>query len=292
LNDELRCEASDPRPRPPKQVLPPLSCDTHAHVFGPVDRFPYWPGRGYTPPETPFERFDALHTVLGVDRAVVVQPSVYGTDNAALLDALARRPSHLRGVVALGPSATDRQLDELHEAGVRGVRVNLVDRGGMPFDSIDDVVEFSKRLAPRGWHIEFLVHVHEFLEIETLGTMATESVVGHFGYMPTLHGVDDPGYSRFLKVVEQGRVWVKLSGPYRITGRDRLPYDDVQPFVRQLGATRPDRLLWGSDWPHPINPKAMENAGDLLSEMVEWLDASELTTRVLVDNPAVLYGFE
>jgi len=289
-DNELSCPPADPNPRTPKVKAPPGTCDTHAHVF--EARYPYSPRRGYTPPDAPYEAYRHLLDVLGATRAVLAQPSAYGTDNSAILDAVARDPSNMRAVAAVDAGVTDEQLRALDAAGVRGIRVNLVDKGGMPFDSFDDVERFASRIAPMGWHIEYLVHVHDFPELDALARMPVDAVVGHFGYMPTTCGVDHPGYRAFLRLVERGRIWVKLTAPYRITASGDLPYEDVEPLARALREARPDRLLWGSDWPHAINRKPMANDGDLFDLVAAWLPGERLREQVLADNPKHLYGFD
>jgi 2-pyrone-4,6-dicarboxylate lactonase len=289
-DNELACPPADPNPRTPKVKAPPGACDTHAHIF--EARYPYSPRRGYTPPDAPYEAYRHLLGVLGVTRAVLTQPSAYGTDNAAMLDAVARDPSSMRAVAAVDAAITDEQLRALDAAGVRGARVNLVDKGGMPFDSFGDVERFASRIAPMGWHIEYLVHVHAFPELGALARMPVDAVVGHFGYMPAAIGVDHPGYRAFLKLVEGGRIWVKLTAPYRITAGEDIPYDDVEPLARALREARPDRLLWGSDWPHAINKKPMANDGDLFDHVAAWLPEERLREQVLADNPRRLYGFD
>jgi predicted TIM-barrel fold metal-dependent hydrolase len=286
------CPPPDPNPRAPKVKAPPGSCDTHAHVFGPPSRYPLSPKRGYNPPEAPVESYSHLLATLGVSRAVLVQPSIYGTDNTATLDAVARDPGHRRAVVAVTAATGDDELASFHAAGARGIRVNLVDPGGMPFDSLADVGRFAERLAPMGWHVEYLVHVHDFPQIDALADMPVETVVGHFGYMPAACGLDHVGFRHFLKLFEGGRIWVKMTAPYRITTRERVPYDDIAPFARALREARPDRLLWGSDWPHVINKKPMANDGDLFDHLAEWLPDETMRRQVLVDNPKRLYGFE
>lgn len=291
-DDALPCPPADPNPRAPKIKAPPGTCDTHAHVFGPQACYPYSPKRGYTPPDAPYDAYRHLHAVLGVTRGVLTQPSAYGTDNAAMLDAVARDPVNLRAVAAVDAGITDEQLRALDAAGVRGIRVNLVDKGGMPFDSFGDVEPFAARIAPMGWHIEYLVHVHAFPELDALARMPVDAVVGHFGYMPAACGIDHPGYRAFLGLVERGRIWVKMTGPYRITACEDVPYDDVEPLARALREARPDRLLWGSDWPHAINKKPMANDADLFDHLAAWLPEERLRAQVLVQNPQRLYGFE
>ena len=289
---EPDCAPPDPKPAEPVRVqAPPGATDVHAHVFGPQDRYPMSPKRGYTPPEASTADWRRLHRVLGVSRGVLTQPSVYGTDNAAMLDAVATDPANLRAVAAVAADVSDAELRRLDAGGVRGIRVNLVDPGGMPFDGFADVAAFARRIAPLGWHIEYLVHVHEFAELERLGDMPVDSVVGHFGYMPADRGADDPGYRRFLKLLEGGRIWVKLTAPYRITRQAGTGYADVAQYAHALAAVRPDRLLWGTDWPHPHNYREMPNDGRMFDLLADWLPDAAVRNRVLVDNPARLYGF-
>jgi 2-pyrone-4,6-dicarboxylate lactonase len=285
------CAPPDPNPKKPTLAAPAGTCDTHAHVFGPQSRYAYSPARGYTPPDAPYEAYRALHAALGVERGVLTQPSVYGTDNTAMLDAVARDPENLRAVAAVGADVTDAALQRLHDAGARGIRVNLVDKGGMPFDTFADVEKFAARIVPMGWHIEYLVHVHDFPDLEVLGRLPADSVIGHFGYMHVSNGVDHPGFRSFLRLFEKGRVWVKMTAPYRITARETLPYDDVEPVAKALREARPDRLLWGSDWPHPICPKPMPNDGGMFEHLAEWLPGAALRRQVMAENPKSLYGF-
>ncbi len=290
--DAPPCAAPDPNPRKPKLAAPAGTCDTHAHVFGPQSRYAYSPARGYTPPDAPYEAYRHLHAVLGVTRGVLTQPSVYGTDNTAMLDAVARDPVNLRAVAAVGADVSDAELRRLNDAGVRGIRVNLVDKGGMPFASFAEVESFAKRIVPMGWHIEYLVHVHDFPELDVLGRLPADSVIGHFGYMHVSNGVDHPAFQAFLRLFEKGRVWVKMTAPYRITARQTLPYDDVEPIAKALREARPDRLLWGSDWPHPICPKPMPNDGAMFEHLAEWLPGDALRRQVMAENPKALYGFD
>ena len=262
------CPGPDPSPRPPRFAIPPMACDTHVHVFGPASKYPYSPARGYTPPDAPLEALLGMHRVLGIERVVLTQPSVYGTDNRAVLDALAQHGERMRAVATVAADITDDDLERLDHAGVRGIRVNLVDPGGMPFDSMAALEDFARRIAPLGWHIELLIHVSDYPDLRTtLGVLPVDLVVGHLGYMPTDAGLDNPGFHDFLALIRDGRCWVKLTGPYRISTLDDPPYADVTPFARTLIETAPDRMLWGTDWPHPIVYKPMPNDGDLLDHL-------------------------
>lgn len=269
-------------------------CDTHAHVFGPEQRYPYNPARGYTPPDAPLQAWLALHAKLGVARGVLVQPSVYGTDNRAILDAVALHPGRLRAVVAVGADVTDAELERLHASGARGIRVNLADKGGNPFASPAELERIAARIAPLGWHVEVLAHVNEMEEWrDVLARLPADVVFGHYGYMPAAFGADHPAFRAFLARLEGGRWWVKLTAPYRLTARSALPFDDVEPLARALAAARPDRLLWGSDWPHPyIRTKAQSPDDEgMFAQLMAWIPDPALQRAILVDNPARLYRF-
>ncbi|MBN8940142.1 MAG: amidohydrolase family protein [Rhizobiales bacterium] len=286
------CAAYDPSPHQPKWRAPAKACDAHAHVFGPVERYAYSPRRGYTPPDALLSAYQHLHAVLGVERAVLTQPSVYGIDNRAILDVVATDPGRYRAVVAVGRDVTDAELKAFAKAGATGIRINLVDKGGMPFDSWSDFEAVAGRIADLGWHVEFLVHVHSFDDlVPKLARLPVDSVIGHMGYMPTREGSANPAWQRFLDHVAGGRCWVKLTGPYRITGAATTPYADVVPFARALVAARPDRIVWGTDWPHPAAKIAMPNDTDLFDALLDWVPDAAERHAVLVDNPARLYGF-
>ncbi|QCI66384.1 GntR family transcriptional regulator [Phreatobacter stygius] len=286
------CAGYDPAPRPPKRAAPRQACDTHAHVFGPVERYAYSPRRGYTPPDALLAAYQHLHAVLGIERAVLTQPSVYGIDNQAILDVVATDPQRYRAVVAVGRDVTDAELKAFARAGATGIRINLVDRGGMPFDRWSDFEAVAKRIADLGWHVEFLVHVHAFEDlVPKLTRLPVDSVIGHMGYMPTREGLANPAWRRFVDHVAGGRCWVKLTGPYRITGATETPYADVVPFARALVAARPDRILWGTDWPHPAAKIAMPNDTELFDALIDWVPDVSQRHAILVDNPARLYGF-
>ncbi len=230
---------------------------------------------------------------LGLERAVLVQPSVYARDNTVLVDALARSGGRFRGVAVVGPAVPDLELARLHARGVRGLRVNVVDvpgrlPGALP---MADLRALAARIAPLGWHLELLLHVDEFPELDrALAGFPVDVVLGHLGYMKTARGLDDPGFRALARLLRGGRCWVKLTGPYRISAAP-LPYADVVPFARALAEARADRLLWGSDWPHVMLKGAMPNDADLVDLLADWLPDEALRARVLVDNPAALYGF-
>ena len=286
------CPPADPAPRKPKFVMPANACDTHAHIFGPASHYPWNPARGYTPPDALPEAYEHLHKLLGVTRGVITQPSVYGTDNRCTLEYVAANLQRMRAVVSVEPDVTDRELERMHGLGARGIRVNLADPGGNPFASFADLVKLADRLKPLGWHIEFLIHVDRMDEhIADIKRLPVDVSIGHLGYMPAALGVEHPKFQAFLDLLDSGRFWVKLSGTYRITSLKQTPYTDVAPFARALVARRPDRVVWGTDWPHPTCQLPMSNDGDLLDMLANWVPDAATRNNILVDNAAKLYGF-
>lgn len=287
------CQAPDPNPTSVTFDVPVGAVDCHAHIFGPESRYPYSSARGYTPPDASLETYLGLHQTLGgIERAVLTQPSVYGVDNSCMMDAVDKMGDRFRAVVAVGEGVTDRELEDLHSRGARGVRVNLVDKGGMPFEDINAVRRFTERLRDIGWHLEVLVHVHEFEDLRaTMNSMAVDVSVGHLGYMKTDQGIEHPGFLEFLDLLRDGSCWVKVSGSYRVTCVDMTPYDDVVPFAQALIEANEDRVLWGTDWPHPVFKGNMPNDGALMAQLATWAPDDGLRKKILVDNPSVLYGF-
>ena len=286
------CAPPDFKPRKPRLILPLLACDTHAHILGPAARYAYSPARVYTPPDCLLPDYRHMLKTLGVARAVLVQPSVYGTDNTAMLDAMKAAGNRFRGVAVVNDDISDAELGKLHDAGVRGVRVNIVDvkdrkPGTLPLDSLK---RFARRLTPLGWHMEFLMHVGEFPDLDrTFADFPVDIVLGHLGYMRTDRGMGDPGFQALLRLIKAGRCWVKLTGPYRIS-TTALPYSDVTPFAHALTAANAERIVWGTDWPH-VMAKAMPNDGELCDVLAAWVPDAAMRERVLVENPARLYGF-
>ncbi len=287
------CQAPDPNPTPVTFAVPTGAVDCHAHIFGPASRYSYSSKRGYTPPDASLVTYLSLHETLGgIDRAVLTQPSVYGIDNSCMMDAVDKMGGRFRAVVALTGDVTDQELEALHNRGARGVRVNMVDKGGMPFEDVNAVRRFTQRLKDIGWHLEVLIHIHEFENLrETMNSMAVDVSVGHLGYMKTDQGIDHPGFQEFLDLLRDGRCWAKLSGSYRVTCVDSPPYGDVEPFARALIESNEERILWGTDWPHPVFKGTMPNDGALMEQLVSWAPDENLRKKILVDNPSSLYGF-
>ncbi|MEM7504205.1 MAG: amidohydrolase family protein [Pseudomonadota bacterium] len=288
------CQGPDPNPLPVVFDLPGGAVDCHAHIFGPVERYPLSPARGYTPPEASLDSYLALHKALGgVERAVLTQPSVYGTDNDCMMDAVGAAGKNFRAIVAVGPDITDRELEDLHARGARGVRVNLADKGGNPFADVRSVQTFTERLKAIGWHLEVLIRVHEFDGLfDAMSKMAVPVSFGHLGYMRTDHGVAQAGFQDLLALLKEGRCWVKLTGTYRIATTPGPPYADIRPQAEALIRANEDQLVWGTDWPHPTFSGLMPNDGPLFDQLALWASDSALRKKILVSNPESLYGFD
>ena len=287
------CAPPDFEPRPPTLTLPAGACDSHAHICGPMTDFDYSPARIYTPPDCLWSDYRHMLTTLGVSRAVLVQPSVYGTDNTVMLKAMQESDIPVRGVAVVDGSISDTDLKELHKAGVRGVRFNLVDvadpSGAMP---LDDVKARAKRIKPMGWHVEFLVHTDDYANFdEMFADFPSDIVVGHLGYMRPGQSPEIPGFQALLHLMQAGKCWTKLTGPYRISTGD-LPYADTNPFAHALIEAAPGRVVWGSDWPHVMVKKPMPNDGDLCDLLAAWVPDEQTRKRILVDNAARLYNFD
>ena len=286
------CAAHDPNPRAPKQAFPPLACDTHAHVCGPAGRYPYWSERIYTPPDALLGDFRAMLDTLGCERAVLVQPSVHDTDNRAMLAALDQDPVRLRGVAVVPFDVEAAEIERLHAAGVRGVRCNIVDlktgKGQLPLDALRSL---AAKIQPYGWHVEFLMHVNEFPDLDRqLANFPVPVVFGHLGYAPTSTGTSDAGFKALMRLMKDGAAWAKMTGPYRLTASS-MPYPDTDAFAFALVEAAPQQLIWGSDWPHVIVKTGMPNDGDLADLLIHWVPDAAVRNRILVDNPARLYGF-
>jgi 2-pyrone-4,6-dicarboxylate lactonase len=287
------CAAPDFHPRKPKLALPKLACDTHAHILGPIAKYAYSPARVYTPPDCLLNDYQKMLATLGVQRAVLVQPSVYGSDNTVMLEAMKAAGSALRGVAVVENDVSDAKLKMLNAAGVRGVRVNIVDvkdrkPGTLP---MAELTALARRISPMGWHMEFLMHCDEFPDMDrTFADFPVDIVLGHLGYMKTSLGVQNAGFQALLRLMQAGKAWVKFTGPYRISS-EVLPHADTNALAHALIAANAARVLWGSDWPHVMVKSAMPNDGDLCDLLLAWIPDAVTREQVLVNNPAKLYGF-
>ncbi|NOG31412.1 amidohydrolase family protein [Halomonas sp. TBZ9] len=284
------CAPADPAPKAPRFVMPPGAVDCHAHVFGPAEHYAYTSERTYTPPDASLKAYQQLHQTLGIERGVLVQPSVYGLDNSATRDALRalrQKGRDYRGVAVVSSEVSEKQLDALHQDGFRGIRLNLLFKGGLQWK---DVVALSERLAARRWHLQFLIDVSDVDELEQrIKRLPTHCVIDHMGHMEAGKGVEHPKFQTLCRLLADGHAWVKLSGAYRTTGRQHLPYEDITPFAQALINSNAERCVWGSDWPHPHISVPMPNDGPLLDELANWAPDKHVRQRILVDNPEALY---
>lgn len=286
------CPPPDVSPHPPGFAMPAGATDCHAHIFE-AARYGYQDERSYTPPDAPISRLRGMHKALGIERLVVVAASVHGTNNNPVLDAIAADPKNLRGIATIAADTGERELARLKDGGIRGIRVNLVDKGGNSFGSLDGLSGIAERIRDLGFHIELLVHVESFPNLRGLAKkICVPLSVGHIGYTKVAAGgLNHPGYQEFLALLRDGYFWVKLTGPSRLSAQDSFPYPDVTAMAKAAVAAAPDRVVWGSDWPHVMQYKPMPNDGDLLDALAEWVPDAAQRQRILVDNPAQLYGF-
>ena len=279
--------APDPNPIKPKYVLPPGACDAHCHVFGPGDRFPYAPDRSYTPPDAPKEQLAALHKHLGFSRAVLVQASCHGTDNSAMLDAIAASNGSIRGVAMVGKEVTDSELEQLHAGGVRGARFNFVAHlGGAPdLKVIEAVVTRIKRL---GWHLQVHLDAQDILTYrDFLLGLDIPFIIDHMGRVVARNGLDQEPFRLLLELMKNDHVWVKISGSERVSSTGK-PFHDAMPYARTLCAAAPDRVLWGTDYPHP-NVKEMPNDGEQVDLFAQTITDEATRKKILIENPTKLY---
>ncbi|GGJ28034.1 amidohydrolase family protein [Neoroseomonas lacus] len=278
---------SDGRDTKPRYPVPPLACDAHCHVFGPADRFPYAATRTYTPEDKPKEALAALHRRLGLGRAVIVQASCHGTDNRAMVDALRSDPVRYRGIAMIDDATPDADLRDMHEAGVRGIRFNFIKAlGGGPDMAL--VRRAADRVRPLGWHLVLHLQGDGVREMEAFIRGADMPVViDHMGRVDPALGVEGPAFRTLLALLEDPRIWVKLSGAERMA---RSPFTEALPFARALQHAAPDRVLWGTDFPHP-NLATPVDEMEMLNLIPEFAPTPEDRQRLLVDNPAALYGF-
>ncbi len=273
--------------RKPHFALPANACDTHCHVFGPAAPFPYAPERRYTPADAPKEALAALHRHLGVERAVIVQASCHGTDNAAMLDCIASDPARYRGVAIADDGFTDKNYRMLHEGGVRGVRFNFVRHlGGAPDPAVFDRV--IDRIKGLGWHVVLHLDAPDILPLsDMIRRLPLPFVIDHMGRVPAKDGVGQPAFRALLELVRLDHCWIKVCGAERIS---LPPYADAIPIAAALVAAAPERCLWGTDFPHPNSTHDPDEA-DLVDLVPLFAPDTSAQRRLLVDNPARLYGF-
>lgn len=287
----------DPHPGKPVLATPRGACDCHAHIFGPAARFPYTDGRGYTPPDAPVENFLALLDRLGCERGVVVQGNAHGFDNRAILDAVERNPRRLRGV-AITEAVSADELRRWHRLGIRGLRFHLYHAGQKPGYKrgvgLDEFAKMRATMLELGWHMQAWCDWRALPELApTLRGIARDMpiVIDHMLNIDATRGAGDPCFQTLLELLGEGACWVKLSGAYRVS--QRYPdYPDARPLHEALVRANPEQLIWGTDWPHPqVDAAMMPNDGHLLDLFNAWTPDAATREKILVDNPARLYGF-
>jgi predicted TIM-barrel fold metal-dependent hydrolase len=268
---------------------PPLACDSHCHVFGPAAKFPYDAKAAYKPEDAPFEALRALHERLGLERAVIVHASCHGADMRATLDAIARSGGRYRGTAIIDESYADTEFDRMHEGGIRGVRFNFVRHlGGRP--EMGFFRKTVERVRAMGWHLILHLDAQDIVELkDTLDALPVPFVIDHMGRVKASDGLEQPAFRALLGLMKNPKAWVKICGAERVSSKGP-PFTDAVPFGRALVETAAERILWGTDWPHP-NVRWMPDDGALLELFPTMVPEPELQRRILVDNPARLYGF-
>ncbi len=286
-------------------AVPPGACDCHVHVIPDPAQFPFWAGRVYTPPIATAAELLALQHALHLDRVVIVTPSVYGVDNAATLDGLRQLgPGRARGIAVIDDKTSAAELDTMAQAGIRGIRINLEQAGVVdPAASAKRLDAAVQQIAGRPWHLQVYSRLSVIAPLkDQFAALPFPVVFDHFAGAQAALGPQQPGFAAVLELVASGKAYVKISGAYRVS--ERAPdYPDVAPLARALVAANPDRLVWGSDWPHPdsaivpgrrptdIAPAQPIDDGRVLNLLAEWVPDAAIRTKILVDNPKRLYGF-
>jgi D-galactarolactone isomerase len=271
---------------PPKLLAPPGACDCHMHIY--EDRYPLVPQAVSKPPHAPLTDYRAVQKSLGLSRAVLVQPNGYGYDNRCMLEALAELGDTARAVAIVAADVTDAELDRLTRAGVRGIRYHLLRGGILPLESLDTM---AARVAPFGWHVQMQLDGRDLARHEKqFARLPVPLVIDHNGKFLEPVATDHPGFQSLLRLLEGGNTWVKLSAPYETSLTGPPHYADVSTLARALVTAAPDRCVWASNWPHPgISP--VPDTALMLDLLLEWTDDDARRQRILVDNPARLYGF-
>ncbi len=293
MSDPLRvCLPPDPNPRRPKFVAPPRACDTHCHIFGPPDKFPYAGTRRYTPPAAPLKHYLMMLDAIGLERGVVVQPNGHGTDNSVSLDAIANSAGRLRGVGRIDDDTSDAELERMHDGGIRGIRFEFV-RGRAGSADMALFERMIERIRPFGWHVELHVDPDVLVEYaDWFRRLDVVSVVDHFARLQVSDGLDQPAFVLLLELMRRDNYWVKISGADQRT-KAPWPYADVAPFAHALIEAAPDRVIWGTNWPHSniFEPGHTPNDGLLLDLMPDFAPDEAVRNRILVENPARLFEF-
>jgi 2-pyrone-4,6-dicarboxylate lactonase len=275
--------------RTPTRTAPPKACDAHMHIFGPADKFPYAGDRDYTPPDALTADYLAMRSAIGFQRTVVVQPSVYGVFNACSIDAVRQFGADGRGVAVIDDRVSDAEIDEMNAVGFRGARLNIVNRG------ISDprvLEKLAARVAKWNWHVQIFTTPDILPDLVTrIKTLPVPVVIDHIGKIDAAAGLDQDAVRALLDHVSSGG-WAKLSGAYRVVDTG-APWAVAAPIARALIKAAPERLVWGTDWPHPsLGASPVPNDCDLIDALYDWTPDDDIIQQVLVTNPASLYDFD
>jgi D-galactarolactone isomerase len=274
----------------PRLQAPPGATDTHMHFYDTAERYSVAPTTAFLPPPARVADYRAVQARLGLERVVVVQPSAYGTDNRCTMDAVAALGEAARAVVVVDPSVADPELERLTEAGARGIRFHMLQGGVLPWDVLEDM---AARVHPFGWHVQLQLNGRELPErAPILKRLPGDLVIDHVGRFMTPVPLDHGAFKCLLDLVEAGRTWVKLCAPYESSRAGPPAYEDVTALAMALVRAAPERMLWASNWPHPGHADpAVRDEARLLDLLLEWAPEDSTRRRILVDNPAGLYGF-
>ncbi|SFI77248.1 amidohydrolase family protein [Bradyrhizobium sp. Gha] len=303
MTDKIYARAAQPA-TPIDFDVPAHACDCHTHIHGDVEQFPFFAGRVYTPGPASPEEMAALHRALHIERVVIVTPSIYGTDNSASLFGMKVRGATARGVAVIDDDTTEAQLDAMHADGFRGIRINLATDGvSNPDVGRARFTAAVERMTARGWHVQLYTTLSMISAIKDLVLASpVPAVFDHFGGLDAALGLEQSGFSDLVALVRSGKAYVKISGAYR-SSTLAPDYQDMVPYARALIAANPDRIVWGTDWPHPdsaqvagrtatdLAPFHAIDDGRLLNQLPLWAPDEEVRRKILADNPARLYGF-
>lgn len=281
----------DPNTRTPRYRMPDGACDSHCHIFGPASKYPYAPDRTYTPPDAPLDMFRALHAKIGVQRAVIVNASAHGLDNSVAIDAIAVSNGRYRGVANIDDRISESELKALHNGGIRGCRFNFVKHlGGVPDMALFDRV--IRKIAPLGWHVDLHFDAENIPEFyPMLERLPVRYAIDHMGRVVAKDGLEQKPFQILIDLLKRDpKCWVKVCGMERVSSLGP-PFHDAVPFAKRVIETAPDRVVWGTDWPHP-NVKVMPNDGDLVDLIPLFAPDPATQRRLLVDNATRLYDFE
>ncbi|MDB6000603.1 MAG: GntR family transcriptional regulator [Rhizobacter sp.] len=284
------CQGPDRALRKPRFQMPAGAVDTHAHVFGPQAHYPFSAERSYTPQDCTVAQYAELLATLGIERCVLVQGGPHGTDNRVTVDAIRELGPRARGVAVIRPGLAPAALQALHDGGMRGCRISTVVKGGANFEHMEALAEETHGL---GWHL--VLHLKKSDELTALAprlrALPNPFVIDHLGHVLGSEGTASEGFAKVMELLDTDRCWVKLASLYR-SSSEAYPHADMLPMIHAVVRARPDRILWGSNWPHPIHAGAMPNDADLVDLIPLWIPDPQAQHQMLVSNPAQLYGFD